>query len=136
METELAGKNILIVQGSSLAADALRTALIRAGARVNVTAMPLNAFDLLRRVRFDGAVLDQGLHNEIFDLCEELRDLGVPYILCSTPHRLQGLSARTADAAHAVWRLGHVMSRAGENVVPIGKMERPTQARAYDAQRS
>ena len=131
METELAGKNILIVQGSSLAAEALRIAFIRAGSRVHVTTLPLNAFDLLRRVRFDGAILDQGLHNELFDLCEELRDLGVPYILCSAPHRLQGLSARAADAAHAVWRLAHVMSRTTENGWPISKHQNWTQSSCF-----
>ena len=80
------------------------------------------AFELLRRIRFDGAVIDQGLHNEAFDLCEELRAANIPYISCTTPHRLQGWDTRKRDAEHAVWKLAHVLSRvdeiAAELIVP------------------
>ncbi|HWB46150.1 MAG TPA: hypothetical protein VG900_11975 [Hyphomicrobiaceae bacterium] len=110
MECHLNGKTVLIVQGSLLAGPELQNAFGRAGARVFLTANIINAFGLLKRVAFDGAVIDQGLHNEAFDLCSELRELGVPYICCSAPHRLQKPAARLRDAAHAVWRLGDVLS--------------------------
>jgi len=123
----LTGKTILIVEGSSLAAEALRTAFIRSGARVYVTGKVLTAFDLVNRIHFDGAVVDCVLHNEAFELCEELRDLGVPYVCCNAPHRRQGMPARANDAAHAVWRLAHMLSRVDEDVseqVPVGQTQR------------
>lgn len=109
MDINLTGKNILIVQGSIVAADALRDAFNRAGARVYLTGNILSAFDLVGRHRFDGAVLDQGLHNEVFELCEELRQLNVPYVCCNAPHRLQGVEARRRDADHVVWKLDSIM---------------------------
>jgi hypothetical protein len=60
---------------------------------------------LLRREQFDGAVVDQGRHNEAFDLCSELKDLAVPYICCIAPHRLQKTAMRKRDAGHAVRQL-------------------------------
>jgi DNA-binding response OmpR family regulator len=109
MQVNLAGKNILIVEGSSMAANALQDAFNRAGARVFLTGNIITAFDLLCRNRFDGAVLDQGLHNEVFELCEELRDLNVPYVCCNTPHRLQGVEARQRNAEHVVWKLYSIL---------------------------
>jgi hypothetical protein len=113
MPHNLSGKNILIVEGSLLAVRELKEAFDRSGAQVYLTANAINAFSLLRRIRFDGAVIDQGLHNEAFDLCSELHDLGVPYICCTAPHQLQNLATRKRDAEHAVWRLDNiVLSRA------------------------
>jgi hypothetical protein len=111
MELNLTGRNVLIVEGSSVASDALNDAFNRAGARVYLTGKVITAFDLVQRVRFDGAVLDQGIHNEVFELCEELRESGIPYICCNAPHRLQGMDARRHDAEHAVWRLHSMMQR-------------------------
>jgi hypothetical protein len=111
METNLTGKNILILEGSLVASDALKTAFNRAGARVYITGKVITAFDMVQRVRFDGAVLDQGMHNQVFELCEELRESGIPYICCHAPHRLQGMDARRRDAEHAVWRLHSTMQR-------------------------
>jgi hypothetical protein len=110
MESKLSGKNILIVQGSLIASSELRDAFTRSGAHVYVTGNLISALDLLQRKRFDGAVVDQGLHNEAFDLCDELQALNIPYISCNSPHRLQGLSARKKDSEYAVWRLANVMS--------------------------
>jgi hypothetical protein len=110
MELNLSGKTILIVQGSLLAGPELRDAFGRSGARVYLTANAINAFSLLRRVRIDGAVVDQGLHNAAFDLCSELQELKVPYICCAAPHQLQKPAARTRDANHAVWRLGDIIA--------------------------
>ena len=109
MKVNLTGKNILIVEGASVAAGALREAFSRAGARVYLTGNVLTALDMVGRTRFDGAVLDQGLHNEVFELCEELRLLEVPYVCCSVPHRLQRIDARRRDADHAVWKLHNIM---------------------------
>jgi CheY-like chemotaxis protein len=111
MELNLTGKNILIFEGSSLVSDVLKDAFNRAGARVWVTGKVITAFDLVQRVRFDGAVLDHGMHNEVFELCEELREAGIPYICCNAPHRLQGMEARKGEAEHAVWRLNSVLHR-------------------------
>lgn len=111
MERNLTGKTILIVQGSLLAGPELKKAFDRSGARVYLTTNVINAFSLLRRIRFDGAVVDQGLHNAAFDLCSELQDLGIPYICSAAPHRLHKPSARKQDADHTVWRLADLSSR-------------------------
>lgn len=110
MERDLSGKTILIVEGSLLAGGELAEALSRCGARVHLTTNFINAFSLLRRISFDGAVIDQGLHNEAFDLCSELRELGIPYICCSAPHRLHRPTARKRDADQVVWRLDDIIS--------------------------
>ena len=105
MKVNLVGKAILIVEGSLLATDNLKDALFDAGARVYSTANILNAFDLVSLTTVDGVIIDQGLHNEVFDLCEDLRAQKVPYLCASTPHRLQGVDSRRREAEHIVWRL-------------------------------
>ncbi len=110
MAPNLSGKAILIVEGSLLAGAELADALGRCGARAHLTANVINAFSLLRRSRFDAAVIDHGLHNEAFDLCLELRDLGIPYISCKAPHKLQRAASLKRDADHAVWRLGDMIA--------------------------
>jgi hypothetical protein len=115
MERNLSGKNVLIVQGSLIAGSELKDAFERAGARVYLTGNLISAFNLLQRVEFDGAMIDQGLHNEAFDLCMELRELSIPYMCCASPHRLQGLAARVSDADHAVWKLANVLSIADDS---------------------
>ena len=105
MDRDLGGKTILIVEGSLLAGAELADAFRRAGADVHLTTNIINAFNLLRREPFDGAVVDQGRHNEAFDLCSELRDLGIPYIGCVAPHRLQRAAMRARDAEHIVGQL-------------------------------
>jgi DNA-binding response OmpR family regulator len=127
MESKLSGKNILILQGSLLAGSELRDAFMRSGARVFVTENLISAFDLIQRKHFDGAIVDQGLHNEAFDLCTEFQALNIPYICCNAPHRLQGLTARGRDADHAVWKLANVMSSVDDLVgdyVPIEGLPR------------
>ncbi len=110
MDTNLSGKTVLIVEGSLLDGTGLADALGRSGARVHLTANAINAFNLLRRTQFDGAVIDHGLHNEAFDLCSELRELGIPYIFCKAPHKLQRGTSRQRDTDHAVWRLGDILT--------------------------
>ena len=110
MDRDLDGKTILIVEGSLLAGAELADAFRRAGANVQLTTNIINAFNLLRREPFDGAVVDQGRHNEAFDLCSELRDLGVPYIGCVAPHRLQRAAMRARDAEHVVGQLQSMIS--------------------------
>lgn len=110
MEHNLTGKTILIIEGSLLAGSALRDAFGRAGARVFLTANVINSFSLLKRITFDGAVIDQGLHNAASDLCSELHDLGIPYICCAAPHRLQKSAARLRDADQTVWRIAGIIS--------------------------
>jgi CheY-like chemotaxis protein len=105
MKVNLVGKTILIVEASLLATDNLKDALFDAGARVYSTANILNAFDLVSRTTVDGVIIDQGLHNEVFDLCEELRAQKVPHLCASTPHRLQGVDSRRREAENIVWRL-------------------------------
>lgn len=106
METAIQGKRVLLVQGSSLASDELFDALCEAGAKPYPTSNLLNAFTLVERVSFDAALIDQGLHNEAFDLCAELQERGIPYVSCAGPHRLQGPAARRQEAQYAIWRLG------------------------------
>jgi hypothetical protein len=113
MDHNLTGKKILIVQGSSLAGAELEAAFAHAGARVYLTANIISAFSLLERIRFDGAVVDQGLHNAAFELCSELQELGTPCICCATPHQLQKAAAKARDAAHGVWRIGDMIASKG-----------------------
>ncbi len=105
----LAGKTILVVEGSLLSSAELKQALEDAGAAVCVTTNLISAYNLLARLRFDGAVLDQALHNEAFELCTELRCLDTPYVCCNAPHRLQGSAARQAAAQRAVEKLSRLM---------------------------
>jgi DNA-binding response OmpR family regulator len=111
MHGMLNGKNILIVEGSLIATAELQEALHQEGARPFLAHNLAAAFELVQRIRLDAAVIDQGLHNEAFDLCAELQAADIPYISCTAPHRLQGWMARKRDAEHAVWKLGHVLSR-------------------------
>jgi hypothetical protein len=60
MERNLTDKTILIVQGSLLAGPDIEAAFSRSGARVHLTTNLINAFSLLRRVRFDGALTRTG----------------------------------------------------------------------------
>jgi hypothetical protein len=110
MEPDLSGKTILIVEGSLLAGQELEEAFIRTGAKVCPRANIISAFNLLRSVHFDGAVVDQGLHNEAFDLCGELRELRVSYVCCTTPHRLQASAVRKRDAERVIRRLADRMA--------------------------
>jgi hypothetical protein len=110
MERDLTNKTILIVQGALLAGPELKDVLSRSGARVYLTTSEINAFNLLRRIHFDGVLLDQGLHNVAFDLCSVLHELGVPYIFCNAPHRLQKPAALSRDAKHAARRLDNIIS--------------------------
>lgn len=107
---DLVGKKILIVEGSLLSAQELSLMLKEAGARVYTTSNAISAFNLIERVGFDGAMIDYALHNEAFELCEELRSINTPYICCNAPHRLQGTEAHSSDARAAVERLSRVMS--------------------------
>jgi hypothetical protein len=106
----LAGKNVLIVQGSMLDGHRLTAAFKRAGSTPYLTANMISAYELLRRIRFGGAVLDSGLHNEAYDLCTELQAFDTPYICCQAPHRLQGPILRNREAENAVRRLSHLLA--------------------------
>jgi CheY-like chemotaxis protein len=117
---DLTGKTILVVEGSLLSSAELKQALEDAGAAVCVTTNLISAFNLLARMRFDGAVIDQALHNEAFDLCTELRCLDTPYVCCNSPHRLQGSATRQAAAHKAVEKLSRLMLAASEPEVEEG----------------
>jgi DNA-binding response OmpR family regulator len=111
---DLVGKNILIVEGSLISTHELQETLRDVKAR-SVVAHNVNAaIDLLQRLKNDGVIVDQGLRNEAFEMCSECQERRIPYICCNAPHRLQGLTARSDDAAHTVWRLAHVIARAKE----------------------
>ena len=118
MGHQLTGKKILVVQGSLLSGSELVDALTGCGAKVYLTANLISAFDLLRRIKFDGAVIDQGLHNVAFDLCSELHDLAIPYICCTAPHQMQRRAVRQREADHAAWRLSEIISARAE--IPQG----------------
>jgi DNA-binding NtrC family response regulator len=107
----LNGKNILIVEGSLIATAELQEALHQECARPFLAHNAAAAFELVKRIRFDAAIVDLGLHNEAFDLCTEFQAADIPYISCKGPHRMQRWGARKRDAEHAVWKLKHVLSR-------------------------
>jgi hypothetical protein len=110
----LVGKSILILEGSLLSGTELSRELVASGARAFITGNELSAFSLLAKQTFDGALIDYALHNEAFELCDELRALGIPYVCCSAPHRLQGASARQDAARAAIDKLTRVLREHGE----------------------
>jgi CheY-like chemotaxis protein len=112
MHDVLNGKKILVVEGSLIATEDLQEMLLQAGAAPFVAHNVSAAFHLVERIKFDGVILDHGLHNEAFDLCTELQAADIPYVSCRAPHRLQGWTTRKREAEYAVWKLGHVLSRA------------------------
>ena len=114
MHEMLKGKKILIVEGSVIASAELQAALYQEGAQPFLAYNVAHAFELVKRIKLDGVIVDHGLHNEAFDLCTELRMAEIPYVSCKAPHRLQGWNARKRDAEHAVWKLAHVLSRVDE----------------------
>jgi DNA-binding response OmpR family regulator len=81
MAKDLLGKTILVVKGSLLATDELETALKEQGAHVQTASNIISAFALVERRRLDGVVLDKGLHNAAFELCAELQERNVPYVM-------------------------------------------------------
>ena len=94
----LSGKKVLILQGSLLQTQPLEAALADMGAKAVTSTNLISAFSLIERETFDGAVIDQGLHNEAFDLCAELKSLDVPYVLAQAPHELQKPAAQRSAA--------------------------------------
>lgn len=127
MHESLKGKKILIVKGSLIASEALQEALASEGALPFLAHTVSHAFELVERIRFDGVIVDHGLHNEAFDLCTELQAADIPYVSCKAPHRLQGWEARKRDAQHAVWKLAHVLSRLDElaaEIIPAEELPR------------
>lgn len=111
MHEVLNGKKVLIVEGSLIASGDLQEALHQQGARPFIAHNVTAAFALVERIKFDGVIVDYGLHNEAFDFCTELQAVDIPYVSCKAPHRLQGWQARKRDAEHAAWKLAHVLSR-------------------------
>jgi ActR/RegA family two-component response regulator len=119
MSMDLTGKKILIVEGSLLSVTELRSALMHAGAQVNLAHTVSDAFISLKPSLPDAVVVDYALHNEAFDLCTEFQAYEIPYIHCRGPNRLQGLEARNRDAEHIVWKLAHILSRAEEEAEAV-----------------
>ena len=126
MHDALKGKKILIVEGSLIATEDLQEMLHQEGASAIVAHNVSAAFHLMERIKFDGVFLDYGIHNEAFDLCTELQAADIPYVSCRAPHRLQGWTTRKREAEHAVWKLGHVLSRvdAAPTEMPISGSSR------------
>jgi hypothetical protein len=102
MAQNLLGKTILVLKGALLSTGELEAALKEQGARVQTAGNIISAFALVERGRFDGAILDKGLHNEAIDLCAELQERGVPYLMSNKPHGLQKPGARRRAANDAV----------------------------------
>ena len=109
MQQDMVGKKILIVKGSLLPVQELEAALVEQGAAIQTVTNIISAFSVIERDRFDGAVIDQGLHNQAFDFCTELQSLNVPYITCGAPHGLQSRPAKERDAQKAVASLRSAM---------------------------
>jgi hypothetical protein len=102
---KLRGQKILVVTGSLLSAPELRQECARHGAVVYVSANVISVFELLRQHNFAGAVLDQSLHNEVFDLCTELQANNVPYVWSRDPQRSAPVGSRQDKARATVKRL-------------------------------
>lgn len=115
----LSGKKVLIVKGSLLVPLVVETALAERGATVVTATNIISAFSLLERETFDAAIIDKGLHNEAFDLCAELKSLGVPYVLANAPHELQRRSLQMSAARDLVTELARrSLELAGNQVRP------------------
>ena len=112
MDSVLAGKKILIVEGLTLTSAELREVLAEDKAQAFIARGVPSAFRLLDRIRVDAVVIDHSLHNEAIDLWVELRSQGIPYVCCRAPNSWQGWSARKRDAEYAVDKLRGVLSRA------------------------
>jgi DNA-binding NtrC family response regulator len=113
MAKDLLGKTILVVKGSLLATDELETALKEQGAHVQTASNIISAFALVERRRLDGVVLDKGLHNAAFELCAELQERNVPYVMSDKPHELQRRGARRRVANEVVEELIVTMGTKG-----------------------
>jgi hypothetical protein len=94
-----------VVTGSLLSATELRQEFARHGAVVYVSANLISVFELLRQHDFAGAVLDQSLHNEAFDVCTELRASNVPFVWSREPQRSAPPTIRQDKARATVARL-------------------------------
>ena len=105
MHETLFGKKVLIVKGSLLLPFALEGALAERGAKANTATNIISAFSLIERETFDAAVIDKGLHNEVSDLCAELKSFDIPYILANAPHDLQRSAAQMSAARDLVAEL-------------------------------
>lgn len=114
MPKNLFGKTILIVRGALLSPDELEAALKDYGARVQMASNIISAFALVERGRWDGAILDKGLHNEAFDLCAELQERNVPYVMADKPHELQKRGARRRAASAVAEDLIMTMGTKGD----------------------
>ena len=121
MESILAGRKILIVEGLTLTSAEIREVLANEKAQAFVARDVAAAFRLLDRVRFDAVLIDHSLHNEAIDLCIELRSEGIPHVSCRAPNSWQGWSARKRDAEYAVEKLRGVLSR-----IPVGYADATT----------
>ena len=102
MQHKLSRKKVLIVKGSLLVPFALETALSERGATAVTVTNIISAFSLIERGVIDAAVIDKGLHNEAFDLCAELKSLGIPYVLADAPHELQRPAMQMSAACDLV----------------------------------
>lgn len=114
MAKDLLGKTILVVKGSLLATDELETALKEQGAHVQTASNIISAFALVERRRLDGVVLDKGLHNAAFELCAELQERNVPYVMSDKPRELQTRGARRRVANEVVEELIVTMGTKGD----------------------
>jgi soluble lytic murein transglycosylase-like protein len=128
MESVLAGKNVLIVEGLMLTSAEIKEVLANEKAQAFVARDVAAAFRLLDRVRFDAVLIDHSLHNEAIDLCIELRIEEFPYISCRAPNSWQGWSARKRDAEYAVEKLQGVLSR-----MPAPNAAKPSAATGLSA---
>ena len=127
MRDILIGKKILVVEGSLIATEDLQETLHQEGASAFVAHNVSAAFHIVERIKFDGVILDYGLHNEAFDLCTELQAADIPYVSCRAPHRLQGWTTRKCEAEHAVCKLAHVLSGATAHMPMPDYGARPSQ---------
>ena len=112
MDSVLAGKKILIVEGLTLTSAEIREVLAEEKAQALIAHGVAAAFRLLERIRVDAVVIDHSLHNEAIDLWVELRSAGIPYVSCRAPNSWQSWSARKRDAEYAVDKLRGVLSHA------------------------
>jgi hypothetical protein len=112
MDSVIAGKKILIVEGLTLTSAEIREVLAKERAQAFIAHGVATAFRLLERIRVDAVIIDHSLHNEAIDLWVELRSQGIPYVSCREPNTWQSWSARKRDAEYAVDKLRGVLSRA------------------------
>jgi len=95
----MSSKHILLVEDEALIALDIETTLIEVGHRVSAVRTRSKAQALLDEEQFDLAIIDFHLPDgDSATLAQQLKEMGVPFIVCSGTAALSELGGVFADA--------------------------------------